>query len=377
MELLVNIISLSIPILFLAWLLPGKGQVAAIIVATAVFIGLISPVSLVILSTTSICSYFVLKRYPTSTTVVLTIIVSLASIFLFFKLEYGHHFKLLGNRILPFGLSYYSFRQIHYAIESYKKKLPKHHFIDYLSYLFFLPTFFVGPINRFQPFLKDLQKRRWNSTLFSSGLERILYGFVKISLIGNYLLSIKLDSFSNSLVHDHLWFAQYLQMFKFAANSYVQFAGYSDVAIGLSLLFGFNIIENFNYPFLAKNIADFWKRWHISLSEWCRDYIFYPFLSITRNGKVSVIITMLILGLWHEISIRYIIWGILHAIAINIWHQYEGTNFQKKLNHFPKIQAGIGIFITLNFVMLSFVIIREETLSNALETYKILFFIKN
>jgi alginate O-acetyltransferase complex protein AlgI len=200
---------------------------------------------------------------------------------------------------------------------------------------------------------------------------------VKISFVGNYLLSIKLNDFSNSLIESHLWLASYIQMFKFAANSYFQFAGYSDVAIGLSLLFGFNIIENFNFPFVAQNIADFWRRWHISLSEWCRDYVFYPFLSITRNGRISIIISMLILGIWHEISIRYILWGIMHSIAITIWYRYEGSVIQKKIAKFSIIQKSLGIFITLNFVMLSFVLIREETLIEALEVYKILFFIKN
>lgn len=377
MELVLTIISISIPLLILAWRLPEKWQLLSIALATAVFLGFVSPISLILLSVTTTFSYYILKHFSASTWSVLSIVILMAAIFLFFKLKYGIYFNFSENRILPLGLSYYSFRQIHYAVEAYKGKLPRHTFIDYLSYLFFLPTIFVGPINRFQPFMKDLQRRRWDSSLFSSGLERILYGLVKVCFIGNFLMSTKLNNFALSITESYTWLSTYLQMFKFAANAYFQFAGYSDIAIGLSLLFGFNIIENFRYPFLAKNISDFWKRWHISLSEWCRDYVFYPFLSITRNARIAIILSMLVLGIWHEISIRYVLWGVIHAVAINIWYRYDGSLMQQKLSEFPIFQKGLGIFITLNFVMLSFVIIKEDTLTEALETYKILFFLKN
>jgi alginate O-acetyltransferase complex protein AlgI len=377
MDVLLVVIGICIPSILLSWILPTKWQLVPIVITTAVFIGYLSPMSLAILTISCVLNFYTLKHIPSISTATLIVVIQMCSIFLFFKLEYNVYFNISESAILPIGLSYYSFRQIHYALEAYKKQLPAHTIIDYINYLFFLPTILIGPINRFQPFLKDYNKRRWNSSLFSMGLERILYGLVKITFIGNFIINNKLNSFIRSLSDDSIWLATYLKVFKYAANAYIQFAGYSEVAIGLSLLFGFKIIENFNFPFLATNIADFWRRWHISLSEWCKDYIFFPFLSITRNAKVSIIITMITLGLWHEISVRYILWGMLHAFAINVWYKYENTSVQERLKSIPLFKKCLGIFITIHFVVFSFVIISENSLLKSLQIFKILLMLNN
>ena len=372
MDILLIIIGICIPSIIFSWILPEKWQLFPVVITTAIFLGYISPISLGILTITSIINYYTLKYLPSISTATLIVVIQMCLIFLFFKLEYSLYFNISESIILPIGLSYYSFRQIHYAIEAYKKQLPNHTIIDYINYLFFLPTILIGPINRFQPFLKDYNKRRWDSSLFSMGLERILYGLVKITFIGNFLLTNKLSLIIVNLSDNYIWLSNYLEIFNFSANAYIQFAGYSDVAIGLSLLFGFKINENFNAPFLASNIADFWNRWHISLSSWCKDYIFFPFLSITRNGKLSIIISMITLGLWHEISIRYILWGLLHAFAINVWYKYENTAFQKRLDKIPIFKKVLGIFITIHFVMFSFVLVSENTLLESIQIFKIL-----
>lgn len=375
MEALINILAISIPVIALSWLLPERWQMLPIVVATTLYLAWISPPSLAILTFTTLSGYYIIKLYPSLTTATLIVIIQVTAIFLFFKLEYGVDSSILKNSILPLGLSYYSFRQIHYAIEAYKKQLPKHTITDYISYLFFLPTILIGPINRFQPFLKDLKRRRWHSTLFSLGLERILYGLAKITVIGNWLLAFKLNNYIFSIRADHPWLADYLELIRYVGNAYIQFAGYSDVAIGLSMLLGFKITENFNSPFIASNIADFWGRWHISLSEWCRDYVFYPFLGISRNAVISIIMSMLVLGAWHEISVRFLLWGSIHAIAISIWHKYDGSLVHQKLSRFPYFQKGLGIIITIHFVLLSFVLTKEDSLLESLELYKRLFFI--
>jgi alginate O-acetyltransferase complex protein AlgI len=377
MEVLLQIIGICIPSIILSWILPQKWQLIPIVITTVVFIGYSSPISLAILAISCILNYKILKHLPSISSATLIVVIQMCVVFLFFKLKFNAYFNISEHVILPIGLSYYSFRQIHYALEAYKKQLPSHTFIDYLNYLFFLPTILIGPINRFQPFLKDYHRRRWDSSLFSIGLERILYGLVKITFIGNFLINNMFSNFIRIISHDSIWLATYLKTFKYAANSYIQFAGYSEVAIGLSLLFGFKIIENFNFPFIATNIADFWKRWHISLSDWCKDYIFFPFLSITRNAKFSIIITMIVLGLWHEISIRYILWGLSHALAINIWYKYENTSFQKRLKRIPLLKKGLGIFITIHFVVFSFVFVSERSLLDSIHIFKILLMLNN
>ena len=376
MSLLIIVLIVCIPLLLLAWLLPEKWQMFLVAFSTAVFLGFVSPVSLVILTATSLITFYILNTHVSKTTATLVVIFQVSGILLLFKLQSVLNFSITENKILPLGISYYSFRQIHYAMEAYKRKLPAHSILEYYNYLFFLPTILIGPINLFQPFVKDLRKRRWNSVLFSQGLERILYGLVKINVIGNYLLTYKLNLFCSENAASQVWLTTYLQLFKFTANAYVQFAGYSDVAVGLSMLFGFKIIENFNFPFLAKNIADFWKRWHISLSSWCRNYVFFPFLGITRNARISIIISMIVLGIWHEISIRYLLWGILHALAINVWHRYESTTWHKKLNKYPVFQNVTGVIVTLNFVMLSFALISENSLSQSFNILQTILFLK-
>lgn len=373
MEVLITILSLSVPVLLLSWLLPEKLQMLPVSVCTALFLLYVSPVSLAVLVFTTISSFYIVKQFNSKPIAIVLVIIEVFCIFIYFKIQEQTAFNSFNNSVLPLGLSYYSFKQIHYIIEAYKKKLPKHSLFDYTNYLFFLPTILIGPINRFPEFLKDFKKRRWNNEMFSEGLERILYGLVKIIVLGNYLFSYKLNNYTISIAEDHEWLSAYLQIIKFAANAYVQFAGFSDVAIGLALLFGFKINENFNFPFIAQNIADFWKRWHMSLSEWCKDYVFIPFLSITRNALFSIIMTMLILGVWHEVSFRYILWGFLHAVVINLWHRFEKSKFRNSMSRYPIIQKYSGILFTAHFVMFSFVIVSENSLNESIDLLKIIF----
>ncbi|MEL6256864.1 MAG: hypothetical protein AAFR87_33010, partial [Bacteroidota bacterium] len=165
MEILLIILGVSFLLLVPAWLLPEKWQMAPIMIATAILLGYYSPSSLLILASTSILNFYLLKHIPSLTTATLLVVIQLSCIFLFFKMDYAVIFGVGEKGILPLGLSYYSFRQIHYALEVYKKtSLGKHGLWEYMSYLFFLPTILIGPINRFQNFHRDLKRRRWNNS---------------------------------------------------------------------------------------------------------------------------------------------------------------------------------------------------------------------
>ena len=167
MDLVFLIIAFSIPMIILTWSLPEKWQMYPLTLGTFIFLGCVAPVSLIILLFTGLLNYYLLKKLPSLTTASLIVVIQMSLIFLFFKLEFGKILGLTDFHIIPLGLSYYSFRQIHYALEAYKKQLPRHTVLEYLMYLFFLPTILVGPINRFQPFLKDIRRRRWNDKMFS------------------------------------------------------------------------------------------------------------------------------------------------------------------------------------------------------------------
>lgn len=376
MELL-NIILIYTAILIpLCWWVPAKWQVWVITIGTAGFLAWQAPMSLLILALTSISSYGLFKIGISNAWATILTLLQCIGLFVWYKAGWGAYYFGSASRLIPLGLSYYSFRQIHYAIECYKEKTPLHNFGEYLNYLFFLPTILVGPINRFPTFLRNIRRRRWDSELFSNGLERILYGYVKIILIGNFLLSKQVSNFIEGLDENQRWLTTYLTAINSTLNTYFQFAGFSDVAIGLSLLVGFKVMENFNYPLVAPNINEFWNRWHISLSSWCKDYVYIPVASITRQPLWGIFFTMLVIGLWHELSLKYIIWGLFHALGIAVWHVYKRTKLAERLSTKLPFYDILARVLTFHFVVLSFVIVRGDNWSEVLFNFQILFFLK-
>jgi alginate O-acetyltransferase complex protein AlgI len=365
MYILTTITFLTLLVVLIYWSLPEKYRYLSVIAGTALILFHFSPISLVLLTLSTILCYWALVSLHNTALASIVVISILVVIFLFFKLSMGFEFNMEEHRIIPLGFSYYSFRMIHYAIERFKGTLPSHSFMDFTRYLFFLPTLLVGPINRFDAFLKDYKRLRFDADNIFVGLERILIGYLKIIVLGNYLFSHKMGLYARVIEGDYPWVYEYIEMVRFGANAYLQFSGYSDVAIGLALLFGYRVIENFNFPFLASNIADFWRRWHISLSSWCRDYIFDPVLAMSRNAIFAAIATMIILGGWHEISFRYIIWGLMHGLAIIIWSAYDKKTKHLEIRSHFVTKRILSPIITIHFVLLSFIIIRDDSLAEA------------
>jgi len=335
-----------------AWLPPKRFQPVAMALITVGFMGIYAPLSLFLLSVTSVMVYVLVGRKQPDSMAVIAATLTIAVVLALFKLRTT---LSDGALLIPLGLSYYAFRQVHYIFEAYKNKLGKHSFADFIYYLFFLPTLIVGPIHRYQPFARDLRRRRWDATKFSCGLERILYGYLKVTVLTNYVV-IKLATYAEKY-DGGVFIRTYLKSVVSWTDLYLQFSGYSDIAIGIAALAGFEIMENFKFPFLAKNINDFWSRWHISLTSWCREYVFHPTLSCTRKPLLSVALTMFILGLWHEISLRYILWGGYHVIGIALWHQFQRIKpklVQMVPPFFELPGRVMSTMITLNFVVLSY-----------------------
>lgn len=336
----------------LAWLLPRRWQPWSIAAVTAGFMAWVAPVSLAVLTASACFVYWSMGLKRPETGIVLAGVGGVASVFVYYKLRVDAS----QQTAIPLGLSYYTFRLIHYSFEAYKGKLPRHQLSEVLLYLFFLPTLIVGPIHRFGPFVRDLSRRRWDTIVFSGGLERILVGYFKVVVLANYLVNQKLALLMVVSADDSFGQA-YLDAVVLWLNLYLQFSGYSDIAIGFSALAGFRVMENFNFPFLAPNIKEFWTRWHISLTSWCREYVFQPILSFSRSPLLAICMAMIILGLWHEISLRYILWGLYHGIGIAAWHLFQkikprGSNRQHLL---LKLSGRIvATLITLNFVILSY-----------------------
>jgi alginate O-acetyltransferase complex protein AlgI len=282
-------------------------------------------------------------------------------------------FKVMRNQdvvsVMPLGMSYYTFRCVHYLLERLKRRLPPHTLAEFLAYIFFLPTFSAGPIHRFGQFHRDLRRPPQPTSLFFEGLERILYGYAKIIIVANFLVERHLRTLAATVADSSPRLGAYLDMLAGGFNGYLQFAGYSDIAIGAALLCGFRVMENFNNPFGARNIINFWQRWHISLTSWVRDYLYTSVFSVTRRPYLAALVTMLAIGLWHEISWRYVIWGLAHGVAVALCQTYQ----RRFAGPAPSTAFGTAVswFATFHFVMLSFVLVQHD-FSSALALYRLL-----
>ncbi len=365
MELLLEVFLFSIPMVLLSWTLPKRYVLLSQIIITGIFIFYKSPLSFCILTAISFGNYYLLHRANLKSSLKITIgltllILLIASAKILFTIH--------DHWIIPLGMSYYIFRNIHYSIESYHGRIQNENLLFYLAYNFFLPVIVIGPINRYPEFVRDLQRRRMNSEYFSLGLQRILFGVSKIVIIGNYVLTSKAMSFIGNLGENNLWLKTYLEIVAFVLNAYFQFAGYSDIAIGLSLLLGYRIMENFNYPFFATNMQEFWSKYHMSLSSFCRDYIYTPIASYYRKPLLGIVGTMIIIGLWHEISLPFLIWGVMQAGGIYLAFLFRNSSTSM-------IRKNLGRIFVFNFFCLSCVVIDYEPFGKAWEVYKILFFI--
>ena len=249
------------------------------------------------------------------------------------------------NILMPIGISYYSFKIISYLIDTYKNTIDyKVSFLDYFIYVSFFPEILSGPISRPKEIIEQLNKTNTiTKEKIVRGIELILDGLFKKYVIANRIANY--TSLVFGTYGSYPSFALWLSMFLFSIQLYCDFDGYSKIAIGVSKIIGFDINDNFKTPYFSYNIKQFWKRWHISLSSWLKDYIYIPLggnkCSKLRN-KINVLITFVISGIWHGNTINYLIWGIYHGIA-NI------LSFKKPKNKLDNFFKTLGTFIIVSF----------------------------
>ena len=228
--------------------------------------------------------------------------------------------------LLPLGISYYSFKTIHFIIEYRRGRITDYSAPHFFSYMFLFTAFTAGPIQRYDRFIED-SHTEFSWTHFEVGLTRLAYGMIKQFVIVGYVIGGISRVFDlNYFGGDLMWVFREVstpQLWGICAvaylSLYLQFSAYTDIAIGLSRLFGIVIMENFNFPFLATSIVDFWQRWHMTLTNWCRHYIFMPLLGLTRLPIVAAYGTFFIIGLWHAFSIDRLMWGVMHGTAVILY----------------------------------------------------------
>ncbi len=278
----------------------------------------------------------------------------------------GTHFTI-DKIILPVGISFFTFQTISYSVDIYRKKLkPVDSIIDFGFYVSFFPQLVAGPIVRASEFIPQLYKKyQLTKAEFGLAIFMILNGLIKKLVIADYIAVNYVDRvFSNPLTYSG--FENIMALYGYSIQVYSDFSGYTDVAIGVALLMGFRLPVNFNSPYKALHTGEFWKRWHISLSTWLKDYLYIP-LGGNRKGNLrtnfNLMLTMLLGGLWHGASWQFVIWGGLNGIGLVIYKNWRKiTPFRDSKSLAIRFYA---IFLTFNFITVTRIWFRSETMEVA------------
>lgn len=309
--------------------------------------------------------------------------------FNFFITSFNDAFQSLGvdfnlhtlNIIIPLGISFFTFKTISYLLDIDKGKInPTTDIVVFFAYVSFFPTILSGPIDKARSFVPQLERKRvFDYYQFTDGLRQILWGLFKKVVIAD-----------NCATFTDLIFANYqglpaiyllIGAFLYTVQIYADFSGYSDMAIGFSRLIGFDITKNFDFPFFAQNIAEFWRKWHISLTSWLTEYVFTPLNITFRNyGKfgiiLSIIINFTLMGIWHGANWTYVLFGFLHGcyfiplILRNTVNKKKRIVKDKLFSSFKELINALGTFI---LVMLTFIVFRSNTIWDASHYYSRLF----
>ncbi len=268
----------------------------------------------------------------------------------------------LFNIALPIGISFYIFQAVSYTIDVFRKECStQKNPLKLALYISFFPQLIAGPIVKYHEIEKQLDTRKISLPSFASGTRRFIYGLAKKTLIANTAATVADSIFFDAMGSDipSLW----IGAFAYSLQIYFDFSGYSDMALGLGKMFGFSFPENFNYPYISSSITEFWRRWHISLSTWFKEYVYIP-LGGNRVSKartvLNIFIVFLLTGLWHGAAWTFVAWGLYHGF-FNIIEKITG--FDRKSKKLPiKI---IKHLYLLFVVMLGWVIFRSQSIMEA------------
>ena len=273
--------------------------------------------------------------------------------------------------ILPLGISFYTFKVITYTVDIYRREMePTKDIVAFFAFVSFFPTMIAGPIDRARNLLPQfLSKRVFSDPESRDGLRQMLNGFLKKMVIADNLAPLTDDIFTNYAQYDGL--TLFIGAFFFAIQIYCDFSGYSDIAIGTARLLGFKVMRNFNYPYFSRDIAEFWRRWHISLSTWFRDYLYVPLCGRkpSRWKKArNIIITFAICGLWHGANWTFVAWGVLLGlyflpITVVRTKRYLGTAGEGRI--FPSFHESGAMIGTFLLILPAWIFFKSNSISDA------------
>lgn len=284
--------------------------------------------------------------------------------------------------ILPLGISFFVFEFIHYLVDVAKGEKPVRNPIDFALFAAFFPSQIAGPIKRFENFIEQLDTRagqtgtalKFRSTDMHAGLALILQGLFKKAAIADNLAILANAGFNPSvnLNCGDTWIA----VLAFTFQIYFDFSGYTDMGRGSALMLGITLPDNFNFPYLSKSISDFWRRWHISLSTWLRDYLYIPLGGGRSNKSRNLFLTMLLGGLWHGAAMHFVAWGAYQGgmLALNNWYDQRAKN-NSTLTKFHAHALGkiFSVVLTFLLIVIGWTLFRAETVSQAGHIIQVMF----
>lgn len=387
---------LFLPVVFLLYWFVFKGKLwiqnLFIVVASYFFYGWWDWRFLILIAFTSLCSWtsgiwigryreIALKKARFITTINIFInllILGTFKYYNFFAQSFadvflnGNSDGILLNIILPVGISFYTFQALSYSIDIYRGKLePTKDIIAFFAYVSFFPQLVAGPIERATNLLPQFQGTRvFNYDQAVDGMRQMLWGFFKKMVVADNC-AVYVNSVWKDIPH-HNGSTLVIAAILFAFQIYCDFSGYSDIAIGCAKLFGIKLMRNFNIPYFSRDIAEFWRRWHISLTTWFRDYIYIP-LGGSRVSKSKIIrntlIIFLVSGFWHGANWTFIVWGAYHALLflplILLGINKKHTNLIAETRKLPSLRELWQLFITFCFVVIGWIIFRADSIGQA------------
>lgn len=371
------------------YIVPKRFKNTIILLASLIFYAWGEPVYVLLIIVSILINYFgalLIRKYiidkEKSKFIFITVLLIDISVLFFFK-YYGFAIESLGSILgvnlqvksiaLPLGVSFYTFQQISYIADIYMQRVkPQKNLIDFAAYITMFPQLIAGPIVNYNDIYKQLANRKESISKFGEGVQRFIIGLGKkvilannIGLIWSQVKEIPLNDLSVVLA--------WIGIIAFTLQIYFDFSGYSDMAIGLAKMFGFDFLENFDYPYISKSITEFWRRWHMSLGGWFREYIYIP-LGGNKKGTLIQVRNLFIVwfatGLWHGASTNFIVWGLYFGVILLI----EKLYLKDLLKRIPTIFSHI---YTLIIVIIGWVIFDMNTLPAAGHYIKIMFGLGN
>ena len=280
------------------------------------------------------------------------------------------------NVILPVGISFYTFQALSYSIDVYQKKLPAtHDIVEFFAYISFFPQLVAGPIERATNLLPQFQRnRQFDYAKAVDGCRQMLCGFFKKIVVADSCGEIVNEAWEQYQVYPGI--SLFLLGVLFTIQIYCDFSGYSDIAIGCARLFGINLMRNFNFPYFSRSIPEFWRRWHISLTTWFRDYIYFP-LGGSRCEKWKILRNVYIVwgisGLWHGASWHFVFWGLFHATLLAIYNIFGiNTKYNNVVAYgkfLPSIKEFFQMALTFCLAVFGWIIFRAESMAQAIDYF--------